>query len=316
LISAEDVLTARRAIGGRLHRTPLFSSRALSEHIGARAYLKAELFQRTGSFKPRGMLAKLASLSADEKARGIVTWSAGNAAQGAAYAASLDGVACRVFMWRTANARKVEAARAYGADVDLEAEGPAEAHDCLLAYAEETGRTFVHPFDDPVLQAGHGSLGLEIEEDVSDVSTIVVPIGGGGLVAGVASAVRCRVVGVEPESAATLTEALAAGEPTSIQPGSIADGLNAPFTGEGTLAVVRERVDEVVLVTEEEIAEGMRFLYGRAKLACEPAGAASTAALLAGKIAVEPGSTVVAVVSGGNADPKVAAAILAEPDEA
>ncbi|MET0939590.1 MAG: pyridoxal-phosphate dependent enzyme, partial [Gaiellaceae bacterium] len=260
----------------------------------------------------RGMLAKLASLSAEEKSRGTVTWSAGNAAQGAAYAASLDGVACRVFMWRTANARKVEAAKAYGAEVDLDADGPAEAHERLLAYAKETGRVFVHPFDDPVLQAGHGSLGLEVEEDLPEVTTIVVPIGGGGLIAGVASAVGCRVVGVEPERAATLTEALSAGEPARIDPASIADGLNAPFTGEHTLGVVRKRVNEIVLVTEDEIAEGMRFLYGRAKLACEPAGAAATGALLTGKIELEPGSTVVAVVSGGNADPKVAAAILVE----
>ena len=315
VISREDVLAAREAIGGRLHRTPLFSSKGLSERIGAEVHLKAELFQRTGSFKPRGMLAKLASLSAEEKSCGIVTWSAGNAAQGAAYAASLDGVSCRVFMWRTANPRKVEAARAYGAEVDLDADGPAEAHERLLAYAEETGRVFVHPFDDPVLQAGHGSLGLEVEEDLPGVDAIVVPIGGGGLVSGVASAVGCRVVGVEPETAATLTEALAAGGSARIEPGSVADGLNAPFTGEHTLAVVRDRVDEIVLVSEEEIAEGMRFLYGRAKLACEPAGAAATGALLAGKIAVEPGSKVVAVVSGGNADPKVAAAILAEPYE-
>ena len=283
------MLAAREAIGGRLHRTPVFSSHALSVRLRARAYLKAELFQRTGSFKPRGMLAKLASLSAGEKSRGIVTWSAGNAAQGAAYAASLEDIPCRVFMWRTANPRKVEAARAYGADVDLEAEGPAEAHERLLAYVEETGKTFVHPFDDPVLQAGHGSLGLEVVEDVPEAGTIVVPIGGGGLIAGVTSAVDCRVVGVEPERAPTLTAALAAGEPVSIQPGSIADGLNAPFTGAGTLDVIRHRVDEIVLVTEDEIAEAMRFLYGRAKLACEPAGAATTAALLAGKVPLEPG---------------------------
>ena len=311
-ISREDILAARAAIGGRLHRTPIFSSRALSDRIGARAHLKAELFQRTGSFKPRGMLARVAALTDEERARGIVTWSAGNAAQGAAYAASLDGVACRVFMWRNANPRKVEAAKAYGAEVDLDAEGPAEAHERLLAYVEETGRTFVHPFDDPVLQAGHGSLGLEVEEDLPDVHTIVVPIGGGGLAAGVASAVGCRVVGVEPEAAATLTAAIAAGQSALIQPASIADGLNAPFTGDHTLGVIRERVDEVVLVSEGEIAEAMRFLYGRAKLACEPGGAAATAALLAGKVEVEPGSTVVAVVSGGNADPKVAAAILGE----
>jgi threonine dehydratase len=295
-----------------LHRTPTFSSAALSEAAGVRVHLKAELFQRTGSFKPRGMLNKLASLSPEEKARGVVTWSAGNAAQALAYVAALEGAPCRVFMWRTANPRKVEAARGYGAEADLEADGPAEAYDRVLAYAEETGSTFVHPFDDPVLQAGHGTIGLEIEEDVPDVRTVIVPVGGGGLIAGIATAVPgARIVGVEPEGAASLTAALAAGKPVEIQPKSIADGLAAPFTGEGTLAVCRERVDEVVLVSEEEIEEGFRFLYGRAKLACEPAGAATTAALLAGKIPLTAGETVVAVVSGGNAAPETASAILA-----
>jgi threonine dehydratase len=316
VISRDDVLAAREATRGRVHRTPIFSSRALSERLGASAYLKAELFQRTGSFKPRGMLPKVASLSADEKARGIVTWSAGNAGQGAAFAARELGVACRVFMWRTANPIKVAATRSYEADVDLEAEGPAEAHERLLDFVEQTGATFVNPFDDPILQAGYGGLGLEILEDVPDVHVMVVPIGGGGLIAGIASAVDARVVGVEPELSPTMARAIEAGHPVQIQPQSIADGLGAPFTGEHTLAVVRDRVEDIVLVSEEEIAQAMRFLYGRAKLACEPAGAASTAALLAGKIEVEPGSTVVAVVSGGNADPKVAAAILAEPDEA
>ena len=196
------------------------------------------------------------------------------------------------------------------AEVDLAAANPAEAHERLLEFVEETGRVFVHPFDDPVLQAGHGTLGLEVLEDVPDVATIVVPIGGGGLIAGVASAVDCRVVGVEPESAPTLTAALEAGESVRITPGSVADGLNAPFTGEGTLAVVKERVDEIVLVSEDEIADGLRFLYTRAKLACEPAGAAVVGALLAGKVPAADGP-LVAVVSGGNADPKVAAGILA-----
>jgi len=274
-------------------------------------FLKAELFQKTGSFKPRGMLNRIAALSAEEKARGIVTWSAGNAAQGAAFAAAAEGIPCTVFMWSTANPLKVAATRGYGAEVDLTAESPAQAHELLLAYVEETGRTFVHPFDDPVLQAGHGTLGLEVVEDLRDVGTIVVPVGGGGLIAGVASAVDCRVVGVEPERAPSLTAALEAGEPVRIEPASIADGLNAPFTGAGTLEVCRERVDAVVLVSEDEIAEGLRFLYTRAKLACEPAGAAAVGALLAGKIEVETGSPVVAVVSGGNADPKVVAGILA-----
>jgi threonine dehydratase len=305
-IDRDAIERARKLIDGRLHRTPVLSSRALGKNV----FLKAELFQKTGSFKPRGMVNKVASLSTEERARGIVTWSAGNAAQGAAFAAAEAGIPCMVFMWATANPIKIAGTRSYGAKVNLEAAGPAEAHERLLAFVEETGRVFVHPFDDPVLQAGHGTLGLEVVEDVPGVATIVVPVSGGGLIAGIASAVDCRVVGVEPERAPSLTAALEAGEPVRIEPSSIADGLNAPFTGEGTLAVCRERVDEVVLVSEEEIEEGMRFLYSRAKLACEPAGAAAVAAILAGKVALEDGPTV-AVVSGGNADPKIVAGILA-----
>jgi len=181
----DDVERAVALLRGHLHRTPTFSCASLGPDI----FLKAELFQKTGSFKPRGMLNVLASLTPAEKARGIVTWSAGNAAQGAAFAAAREKVACTVFMWRSANPAKVAATRGYGAEVDLEAAGPAEAHERLLEHVERTGATFVHPFDDPLLQAGHGTLGLEVAEDVDGVDTIVVPIGGGGLVAGVASAV-------------------------------------------------------------------------------------------------------------------------------
>ena len=312
-LNRDAVLRARETIDGRLHRTPTFSSEALSERTGARVHLKAELFQRTGSFKPRGMLAKLASLSEDEKRRGVVTWSAGNAAQALAWSAAAEGIPCRVFMWQNANPLKVAATRSYGAEIDQEAPNAAAAHERLLEHTERTGAVFVHPFDDPVLQAGHGSIGLEIEEDVRGASTVVVPVGGGGLIAGIASAVNGkRVVGVEPEGAASLKLALEAGHPVQIEPKSIADGLAAPFTGEGTLAVAKARVDEVVLVSEAEIEEGFRFLYARAKLACEPAGAAGIAALLAGKIPLEPGETVVVVVSGGNAAPQMASAILAE----
>ena len=307
----DDVARARATLGDRLHRTPTFGSRTLSELTGADVHLKAELFQRTGSFKPRGVLNKLASLSAAEKAAGVCTWSAGNAAQAVAYGAALEGIACRVFMWRAANSEKVAATRGYGAEVDLEADGPADSYDRLIAHVEETGSTFVHPFDDPVLQAGHGTVALEIEEDVPGVDVVVVPVGGGGLIAGIASAAGCRVVGVEPEGAASLTGALEAGEPVRIQPKTIADGLGAPFTGARTLAVCAERVDQVVLVTEGEIEDAFRFLYARAKLACEPAGAAATAALLAGKIPLERGERVVAVVSGGNAATETASAILA-----
>jgi threonine dehydratase len=294
----------------------MLTSRTLSERTRARVYLKAELFQRTGSFKPRGVVAKVESLTAEERRRGVVTWSAGNAAQAVAWAAAVAGVDCRVFMWRTASPLKVAATRGYGAEVDLEAGNAAESYERLLAHVERTGAVFVHPFDDPVLHAGHGSLGLEVLEDVPEAAVVVVPIAGGGLIAGVATAIKglrpgTRVIGVEPEGAATMTAALAAGAVVTIAPKSIADGLAAPFVGEGTLAVCRELVDEVVLVRDDEIEEAFRFLYTRAKLACEPAGAAATAALLSGKVVLEPDEQVVAVVSGGNVAPETASAILA-----
>jgi threonine dehydratase len=311
-----DVLAARETIAGRVHRTPVFGSRTLDERIGVRVFLKAELFQKTGSFKPRGVLNKLASLTQDERARGVVTWSAGNHAQAVAWAAASEGIDCLVVMAQGANPQKVAATRGYGATVDLEAPDHAAAHDRLLELIEETGRTYIPPFDDPYVIAGQGTVGLEIAEDVPDADLIVCPIGGGGLIAGIATATDTRIVGVEPKLSAAFTAGLEAGRSVHIdlQP-TIADGLAPPFAGELNLAVGRDRIEEVVLLSEEEIAAGMRFLYARAKLACEPSGAAATAALLAGKIPVEPGSTVVAIVSGGNSAAKVASAILAGADE-
>jgi threonine dehydratase len=316
LPTRDDVLAAREAIAGRVHRTPTFTSATLGERIGGRAFLKAELFQKTGSFKPRGVLTKLAALSDEEKARGVVTWSAGNHAQAVAWAAAHEGIDCLVVMSAGANPRKVAATRGYGAVVDLEAPEHTAAYERLLGIIEESGRNYVPPFDDPHVIAGQGTVGLEIAEDVPDADLIVCPIGGGGLVAGIATAVDTRIVGVEPELSAAFTAGLAAGKSVRIelQP-TYADGLAPPFAGELNLAIGRRRLDGVVLVTEGEIAAAMRFLYGRAKLACEPSGAAATAALLAGKIAVAPGSTVLAVVTGGNADPKVASAILGEAHE-
>jgi threonine dehydratase len=315
-VSLDDVLAARTAIGGRLHRTPVFSSRLLSEATGARVHLKAELFQRTGSFKPRGVLTNLAGLSADEKARGVIGISAGNHAAALAYGAALEDVSALLVMWTGASAAKVEATRAYGAEVDLAASGPREAFERLEELIADSGRTLVHPFDSAATIAGQGTVGLEIAKDVPDVDVVVVPIGGGGLISGVATAVKgvrpsIRVIGVEPEGSNAMRLALDAGEPVRLDPVSVADGLNAPFAGTSALAIVRALVDEVVLVSEDEIVEAMRFLYGRAKLACEPAGAAATAALLAGKVAHEPGESVVAVVSGGNVAPETAVAILA-----
>jgi len=309
-VTYEDALAARERIGDRLHRTPTFSSATLSERTGARVFLKAELFQRTGSFKPRGILNKIESLSADEKSRGVVSISAGNAAQAVAWAAGEAGIDALVIMWQGASEQKIAATRGYGATVDLEAENPTEAFDRLHEVAEKTGRTVVHPYDDPLVIAGHGTLGLELLEDVPSLDVVLVPVGGGGLVSGVATAVDARVVAVEPERSAALHEALAAGHPVPVRPDSIADGLSGPIAGEHCLEICKARGVESVLVSEEDIVEGMRFLYERAKLACEPAGAAAVAALLAGKAQLEPGSTAVAVVSGGNVAVETAVAIL------
>jgi threonine dehydratase len=305
-VQLSDVVEARNAIAGRLHRTPTLSSRTL----GPRVHLKAELFQRTGSFKPRGVLTKLASLSADERARGVIGISAGNHAQALAYCSVLEGVDCLMVMWTGASEAKIEATRNYGAEVDLEAKGPAEAFERLAELLEETGRTLVHPFDDLAVIAGQGTVGLEIVEDAPETAVIVVPVGGGGLVSGIAVAAQGRrVVAVEPELSTALHDGLAAGRSVPVEPKSIADGLSAPFAGEHAVEICARLGVESVLVSEDEIVAGMQFLYTRAKLAGEPAAAVGVAALLAGK--VEAGDEPVAVVvSGGNVAPETAAAIL------
>ena len=304
-VTRDDVVRAADRIRGRVHRTPTFTSRTLGDSV----WLKAELFQKTGSFKVRGVLNKLASLSGAEKERGVIGISAGNHAQALAWGAAAEGVDCLVVMWRDTSEAKRAATRGYGAAVDLEASDPASAFDRLNVLLAETGRVLVHPFDDPVVLAGAGTVALELLEEAPGVETIVVPAGGGGLVSGIAAAAPDRrVVAVEPERSAAVHEGLAAGGSVPVTPASIADGLSAPFAGETALAVLRESAAESVLVTEEEIEEAFRFLYGRAKLAVEPAAAVGVAAVLAGK--VEPRSVAV-VVSGGNVVPEIASAILA-----
>jgi threonine dehydratase len=311
-LSRDDVVRAREAIGDRLHRTPVFSSATLGSKLGARVSLKAELFQRTGSFKPRGVLTKLASLSTAEKRRGVIGISAGNHAQALAYCAALERVDALLVMWKSASPQKIEATRAYGAEVDLEANDPAEAFDRLHELIAETGRALVHPFDDPFTIAGQGTVGLEVLEDVPDATVLVVPVGGGGLVSGIALAAEGRrVIAVEPELSDALRSGIEAGKSVPVEPKSMADGLSAPFAGDHAVRICGERGVENVLVTEDEIAEGMRFLYGRAKLACEPAAVVGVAALLAGKVSVEATDSVVAVVSGGNVVAEIASAILA-----
>ena len=313
MVTLADVEAARESIAGRLHRTPTFRSATLGELTGANVFLKAELFQKTGSFKPRGVLTNLAALTPEERERGVIGISAGNHAQALAWGAASEGLDALLVMWQGASEAKIAATRGYGAEVDLEAPGPTEAFARLDDLTEQSGRALVHPFDHPLTIAGQGTVGLEILEDVPDADVVVVPVGGGGLIAGVSTAVagRARVIGVEPELSSAMHDALAADEPVPVDPISVADGLNAPFAGTHGLESVRAHVDEVVLVTEAELDEAMRFLYARAKLASEPAGAASTAALLAGKVPLKPGETVVAVVSGGNVAAATAAAILA-----
>ena len=312
----DDVLAARETIAGRLHRTPTFTSATLSRRTGADVHLKAELFQRTGSFKPRGVLNKLASLTEDEKRRGVISISAGNHAQALAYAAALEGIDALVVMWETASPMKVTAARGYGATVDTEAPGIPEAFERLDRLVAKTGRTLVHPYDDPLVMAGQGTVGLELLEDVPDPDVVLVQVGGGGLISGIATAVKAlrpetRVVAVEPELSAAMHESLKAGRPVTVRPTSIADGLAGPYAGANCVEVCKALGVETVLVSEDDLREGFRFLYTRAKLACEVAGAATTAALLAGKVPLERGEKVVAVVSGGNVAPETASAILA-----
>jgi threonine dehydratase len=303
VLTASDIVAARERIAGLVHRTPILRSTSLGELLGGiELHLKAELFQRTGSFKPRGVANKLLSLSDAEKARGFVTISRGNHAQALAYAATAIGTHATIVMAGDAVASKVNATRGYGGEVVLT---DGDIWELCQRLMEERQLTLVHPFDDEAVMAGQGTVGLELLEDLPDLETLVVPIGGGGLIAGIAVAVKgampqVRVIGVEAEASDAMTQALAAGR--SVQIGnrkSVADGINAPYAGERCLEVVQRYVDEVVTVSEDEILAGLRLLVERSKLAAEPAAATPVAALLAGH-----------VVSGGNLDLDTLKAVL------
>jgi threonine dehydratase len=307
LVSLDDVRRAREVIAGRVHRTPLLSATLLGRQTGTRLFVKAENLQKTGSFKPRGVLNKLRSLTPEEKRRGLITISAGNHAQALAYAAAVEGLRCVVVMPESASPTKVAASRGYGAEVVLHGTVH-EALEEMHELRESRGLTLVHPYDDPFVIAGQGTVGLEILEDLPDVDLVIVPVGGGGLISGIAAAVKrarpsARVIGVEPEGAPTVTDALRAGRPVRLERvATIADGLTAPIAGDHTLAHVRALVDEVVLVSDDEIAEALRVVLQYTKLLAEPAGAAGIAALLARRVTVPADARAAAVVSGGNAD--------------
>ena len=310
MIPITEIRAAAERLRGRLHRTPMWGSRSLGERAGVRLSLKCECFQKTGSFKPRGALNKVLSLAADERARGLVTVSAGNHAQAVAWAARELECPCTVVMPTDAPRSKIEAVRGYGAAMVFHDER-ATLFDRLREVERETGATFVHPFDDAVVLAGAGTAGLEIVEDVADVDVVIVPVGGGGLMAGVTSAVKAlrpeaKVVAVELAAGPGLGPSLAAGKPIPLArpKDTLADGMTPPFVGALPLAIAHAAVDEIVTVTEDDVIDAMRLLLTRTKLWVEGSGAAATAALLAGRVKVAPGARVVAIVSGGNVDPE------------
>jgi threonine dehydratase len=317
MLDLTAIREARARVASRVHLTPTLPATRLGARAGVRLFLKCENLQKTGSFKVRGALNKLASLSDAERARGVVTVSAGNHAQAMAWAAQSAGVHAVVVMPRTASPAKVEASRGYGAEVVLHGANGTESFPHALELARDRGLTFVHPFDDERICAGAGTTGLELLEQAADLDAVIVPIGGGGLISGVATAIkesnpRIRVYGVEPTGAASTRLSLDSGRAMRITSmNTIADGLAAPMTGELNYEIVKRYVDDVIVIDDDAIAEGLRQLLFSAKLLAEPAGAAGVGALLSGAVPVREGERVAAVVSGGHVDSAKLVSILA-----
>ena len=308
MLSLSDIRDARERVDGVARHTPLERSRTFSAMSDAAVHLKLENFQRTGAFKIRGAMNRIATLSAAEREAGVVTASAGNHAQGVALAADKAGVDATVVMPKFAPVSKVKATRGYGASVRLEGVDYDEAQAYAHQLEQDEGRTYVHAFDDPVVMAGQGTLGLEIVEDCPDLDTVVVPVGGGGLIAGVAVAIKTqlpdvRVVGVQAEGAASAAQSLSTGEVCEIDSvDTIADGIATRAVGEQTLRVMAEYVDEVVTVDDREIALALTLLLERSKTLVEGAGAVALAAILSDAFEYEADETIVAALCGGNID--------------
>lgn len=323
-LAREDFDAAWKRTKPWLHRTPLVSFGTLGARTGGPVLLKCENLQKTGSFKVRGALNAVAALDEDERRRGVITVSAGNHAQAVAWAAGRDGVRTLVVVPAGASRSKLAAAAGYGAEVVVRGSA-AEAFDEARKRASRDGLVFLHPFDSPAVVTGHGAVGLEIDEDVERPAAVVVPVGGGGQIAGVAGAMAAagrlrakgrpghRVFGVEPEGAPAMRMSLDAGRAMHVEnAGTVADGLAAPMAGRLAFRYVAEFVDDVVLVSDKEILSALRLLLTRAKMVAEPAGAAAVAALMFGRVPLDPGETAVAVISGGNADPEVLIRALRE----
>jgi threonine dehydratase len=307
LVSIDEVRDARLRLSGVAVSTPLDRSRALSEQCGGEVFIKCENLQRTGSFKIRGAYNRISQMDADEKARGVVAASAGNHAQGVALGASIAGTSATVFMPEQAPLPKIEATKRYGADVRLSGKDIGATLAAAMQYAETEGKVFVHPFDHPHVIAGQGTVGLEICESIPNVGTVVVPVGGGGLISGIAAAVKglqpeARLIGVQAAGAASFPPSLERGEPVALEHlATIADGIACNRPGQFTFTHVQALIDDVVTVSDDAIAEGLVFTAERMKLVLEPAGAAAVAGALQHPHMMEP--PVVVVLSGGNIDP-------------
>lgn len=304
-MTLQQIRDAATAVRGYVHRTGQQTSKYLSDVSGSSVSLKLELFQKTGSFKARGVINTLRQLSETERANGIISLSAGNHAQALAWGASQLGVTATIVMPANAVASKVAATRGYGGVV-IQTDG--DLLETARALQAQHGLTMVHPFDDLRVIAGQGTVGLEIVEDVPDVDVVLVACGGGGLLSGVAAAVKqlkpsVRVIGIEPEGASAMKLSLNAGSPQRLsQMNTIADGLAAPFAGVHTLAHVQHYVDEMLVIPDSEIIAGMRVLMERCKLFVEPSAGAAIAPLLNGSLSFSPETRVVPIVCGGNID--------------
>jgi threonine dehydratase len=315
-VTLERIREAAAFLVGRVARTPVLSSSTAARVVRAtagvgladgRLYAKAEHLQRTGSFKARGATFRIARLTPAERAAGVIAISAGNHAAAVAVAAGLLDVHAVVVMPSTAVRSKVDACRAYGAEVILAGVDTAESWAAMERIRDERGLTFIHPFDHPDTIAGQGTMGLEIVEDLPGVDVVVIGVGGGGMSCGVAAAVKAlrptaRVYGVEPRGSNALALGIAAGVPVSIRPVSVADGLNAPFASDATIALGRRLFDDIVLLEDAEILAGLRFALERMKQVLEPAGAAALAAVLFGRVPIRDGERVCVIFSGGNVE--------------
>ncbi|MDR1782034.1 MAG: bifunctional threonine ammonia-lyase/L-serine ammonia-lyase TdcB [Bacilli bacterium] len=311
-ITLDDVKKAQEVLKGNARRTPLVKQMYLTSLTGGEVFLKMENMQLTGSFKFRGAYNKINSLTDAEKAKGIIACSAGNHAQGCALSGKLQGIEATIVMPTIAPKAKIEATESYGAKVVLAGDTFDEAHEACDKMIEETGLTFCDPYDDPFVMAGQGTIGLEILEDCPDVEVVVCPIGGGGLISGIAMAIKSqkpdvKIIGVQADNVHGMKASFDAGKITkNYTANTLADGCNVATPGTHTFDVVEELVEDIVTVSEEEIALGMKTLLQRAKAVNEGSGALPTAAILSGKIdKYIKGKKVVAIVSGGNVDLKV-----------